>query len=582
MGMFGLHCLNMRNVACYVVFRSGVSSEGFCKRLIAVLARAAALLGCAGGYAQAPVVPVDVSAQPFVPSAGDCTGAFVAHPLPHTTRSDKEELVFFVANGAGVALADLDDDDLIDIVLAGMHTPPAVLWNQGDLVFRKETLDIDGSRAVNAVDVDGDGRLDLVFTHAGNRPSLWRIGAGLAPPAFQQVPPRQFIGRYNPYSIAWADLDDDTDLDMVGASYNAELMARGFGTPSGGGVFLFTNEGGALKPDLLVSHAQALAVLLTDLDGDGRRDILVGNDFATPDAAFLNKPEGWIDAAPFERTTANTMGFAEGDTDNDGRFEIIGIDMKPYQEDPVWTPPLEGKGSMQADDGVQFVANTLQFRRGDPPVFVDEGGARGVDATGWSWSVQFGDLDNDGALDLYVVNGMINEGLFGDFPGDELVEENQALRNDGSGHFTPAPEWGLGATEGGRGMSFADLDNDGDLDIVVNNFAKPSLLFENRVCGGAALEVELHWPGSLNSRAIGAQLRLHTSDGRYVREMRAGSGYLSSLPARVHFGLGSAAGSDLRRLEVIWPDGATSRIDNPPMGSLLEVRRPAAMEPAAP
>ena len=557
--------------------------EGSGPRLLDVFARAAVLLAaCAGGYAQAPVVPVDVSAQPFAPSAGACTGAFVAHPLPHTTRSNQEELVFFVANGAGVALADLDGDNRIDIALAGMHTPPSVLWNQGGLKFRKEALDIDGSRAVNAVDVDGDGRLDLVFSHAGNRPSLWRLDFGLTPPAFRQVPPRQFVGRYNPYSIAWADLDDDTDLDMVGASYNAELMARGFGTPSGGGVFLFTNEDGALKPDLLVSHAQALAVLLTDLDGDGRRDILVGNDFATPDEAFLNKPEGWIDAAPFERTTANTMGFAEGDADNDGRFEIIGIDMKPYQENPVWTPPLEGTGSMQADDGVQFVANTLQFRRGDPPVFVDEGGARGVDATGWSWSVQFGDLDNDGALDLYVVNGMINEGLFGDFPGDELVDENQALRNDGTGHFSPAPEWGLGATEGGRGMSFADLDNDGDLDVVVNNFAEPSVLFENRLCGGAALQVELHWEGSLNSRAIGAQLRLHSDDGSYVREMRASSGYLSSLPARVHFGLGDATGSDVQRLEVIWPDSSTSHIDDPAVGALLRVRRPAAPESAAP
>ena len=548
-----------------------------CRRLIAAVARVVTLLvGCVVLHAEAPAAAVVVAARPFALDAQPCTGTFVAHPLPHTTRSDSEELFFFVANGAGVALADLDGDNRIDIALAGMHAAPSVLWNQGDLGFRQEVLDVDGTRAVNAVDVEGDGRLDLVFTHAGNRPSLWRTSADLPEPAFERVPPRQFIGRYNVYSIAWADLDDDLDLDMVGAGYNAELMARGFGTPAGGGAFLFTNEEGTLKPDLLVSHAQALAVLLTDLDADGRRDILIGNDFATPDEAFLNKPEGWIDAAPFARTTANTMGFAEGDTDNDGSFEIIGIDMKPYQEDPVWTPPLEGKGSMQADDGIQFVANTLQFRRGDPPVFIDEGGARGVDATGWSWSVQFGDLDNDGALDLYVVNGMINEGLFGDLPGDELVEENQALRNDGTGHFVPAPEWGLAATESGRGMSVADLDNDGDLDIVVNNFAKPSVLFENRLCGGAAVEVELYWEGSLNSRAIGALLHLHTDQGRYSREMRVSSGYLSSLPARVHFGLGSASGAEVQRLEVVWPDGSRSRIDRPPVGAVLEIRRPVA------
>ena len=121
-----------------------------------------------------------------------------------------------------------------------------------------------------------------------------------------------------------------------------------------------------------------------------------------------------------------------------------------------------------------------------------------------------------------------------------------------------------------------------DLDIVVNNFAEPSVLFENRVCGGAALVVELHWEGSLNSRAIGAQLWLHTSERRYVRAMRASSGYLSSLPARVHFGLGNAAGSDLQRLEVIWPDGATSHVDDPPIGSVLEVRRrQAASQPVS-
>ena len=251
--------------------------------------------------------------------------------------------------------------------------------------------------------------------------------------------------------------------------------------------------------------------------------------------------------------------------------------MKPYQSDPVWTPPLTGPGALQPDDGVQFLTNTLQFRsKGNPSVFTDQGAARGVDATGWSWSVQFGDLDNDGALDLYVVNGMMHSGVFRLLAGYELVEENQALRNDGTGHFVPAPEWGLGATESGRGMSFADLDNDGDLDIVINNIDKPSVLFENRLCGGPALEVELHWEGSPNHRAIGAQLQLHTSQGSFYREMRLSSGYLSSLPARVHFGLGKS--TDLQQLKVIWPDGRVSPIERPPLGTLLQVRRPLSAQ----
>ena len=111
---------------------------------------------------------------------------------------------------------------------------------------------------------------------------------------------------------------------------------------------------------------------------------------------------------------------------------------------------------------------------------------------------------------------MMHSGVFRHLAGYELVEENQALRNDGTGRFAPAPEWGLGAKESGRGMSFAGLDNDGDLDIVVKNIDKPSVLFENRLCGGPALEVELHWEGSPNGRATGAQLQLRTSQGTYI------------------------------------------------------------------
>ena len=378
--------------------------------------------------------------------------------------------------------------------------------------------------------------------------------------------------------MAWGDLDGDGDLDMVGGSYNAELTALGLGTPVGGGVFVYTNDHGALEASLLSSHAQALAILLSDLDADGRLDILVGNDFASPDGAFLNRSEGWLEAFLFQRTSANTMGFAEGDTDNDGSYEIMATDMKPYRRDAetkaIWEPALEGSKSMQPNDGLQFVANALQFRgKRTDSAFEERAGEMGVDATGWSWSVQFGDLDNDGALDLYVVNGMISSNLFGHLPGNELVEENQALRNDGKGHFVPAPEWGLGATESGRGMSLADLDNDGDLDVVVNNLAKPAVLFENRLCSGAALEVELDWEGSPNARAIGADLRLHSSRGVWSRQMRVSSGYLSSVPARVHFGLGNATSDELMYLEVTWPDGKVSLIEQPPLGTLLKVRR---------
>ena len=125
-------------------------------------------------------------------------------------------------------------------------------------------------------------------------------------------------------------------------------------------------------------------------------------------------------------------------------------------------------------------------------------------------------------------------------------------------------------------MSLGDLDNDGDLDAVVNNLAAPALLFENRLCGGGALEVELRQEGVPNSRAVGAVLRLHTAGGTQMREMRASSGYLSSDPARVHFGLGAAAAGDLDHLEVVWPDGAVSRVAVPELGVLLRVTRPAA------
>ena len=214
--------------------------------------------------------------------------------------------------------------------------------------------------------------------------------------------------------------------------------------------------------------------------------------------------------------------------------------------------------------------NVLQVRQPDGS-FENQAQASGIAATGWSWSSQFGDLDNDGLLDLYVVNGMAAEELFGHLPNGELVEQNQAFRNEGDRRFAAQPQWRLNATEGGRGMILADLDQDGDLDVVVNNLDAPARVFENQLCAGKALEVDLRWPDSGNTRGLGAVLTLQTSDGTLTREIQAVSGYASGDPTRVHFGL--PAGSTLHRLDIRWPDGALSSIFDLSPGTLVTVTR---------
>jgi enediyne biosynthesis protein E4 len=227
----------------------------------------------------------------------------------------------------------------------------------------------------------------------------------------------------------------------------------------------------------------------------------------------------------------------------------------------MWSPPPPG--DRQVSENVLQVSDGRSFR--------NQAYGRGISATGWSWSGEFGDLDNDGALDLYVANGMIEAELFRYLPNGELVEQNQALRNDGAGGFAPAPKWGLGSTRSGRGMSIADLDGDGDLDIVVNNLRAPAQLFENQLCGGSSMAIDLRWPSSKNTRALGATLVLHTSAGDYTREARSSAGYLSGAPSRVHVGFPPSAKPEW--LEVRWPDGAVSAIDAPAAHTLLTVTR---------
>ncbi len=492
---------------------------------------------------------------------GVCNGSFATQPLDHITTVNEDPVSMFESNGSGVAVNDLDNDGLLDIVLGNLDGPDSIFWNEGGLTFRKQILDAPGrTRAVNIVDVDGDGLLDIVRTTQLAAPSFWRNQGN---DEFIFSPLR---GVNKPaYAMNWGDVDNDGDLDLVAGSYDAELeriLSNDFMLGGGAGVYLYTNQGDGTFTSLrLADRSQALAILLADIDANGQLEIGVGNDFALEDQFWQYADNAWVPFSPFSTTTHSTMSFDAADIDNNGIIEVYAADMHPYNDDPQteaeWAPVMQQMMSMpMPEDDPQVMANVLQMPASGGYSNLAE--AVGLSATGWSWSAKFGDLDSDGFLDLYVVNGMIASDLFGHLPGNELVEENQALRNVGGAAFVPDADWNLGVTDSGRGMTMADLDNDGDLDIVVNNLLSPSLIFENRVCGGNNLTVDLRREGIANEFALGSRVVLHTTSGVYQRDVQAASGYLSGDSTRVHFGL--PADSIIELIEVYWRDGGATRL----------------------
>ena len=537
------------------------------------------LAGCGGAtpgntIPPAPEIPVRVAAQALAqPQA--CTGAFVPSALDYTTTS-AGKIAVYEANGAGLAIDDLDADGRLDIVMANLDGPNAILWNQGDFHFRREDLSFGKSRAAAIVDVDADGKPDIVFTRRFEKPAYLR---NTGKPGAQRFTVGTLPGVNNPfYSMTWGDLDGDGALELIAGSYDTEMLKQAgpiFEQQGGGvGVFVYRRQGDTFEAQRLADAADALAIALPDLDGDGRADIVVGNDFNRPDYAWVQQNGGWRTVTPFGYTSENTMSLDVGDVDNNGRPEIFATDMKPADKDLAtmarWLPMMKLMTKPLTSLDPQHVENTLQVSDGSGH-WSNQGYERFVDSSGWSWSGKFGDLDNDGFLDIYVVNGMIAAGLFDHLPNHELVEPNMAFRNDGRGSFSIMSTWGLGSLSSGRGMSMADLNNDGKLDIVVNNLQSPAQVFENRLCGGAGLAVDLYWPASQNTRAIGAQLALHTSAGNYYRDVRAVSGYLSGDPARIHFGLPPDA--TVQRLEIRWPDGKVSNIASPAAQTSIIVTR---------
>ena len=238
---------------------------------------------------------VKVTSQPL--QVSECSSTFITHELDFITKvHDPEHIGAYDSNGTGVAVGDLDNDQDIDIVLANLKDKNAILWNEGNLNFRKEELKYGNSRAVSIVDIDGDSWNDIVFTQSISSPSFYFNEQGTFKNVF-----RPDVGRHA-YSMVWGDLDGDTDLDLVTASYDTLLekeLRDTFMMSSKAGVVVYTQTPEGFVEKRIVDESQALALILFDVNQDKTLDILVGNDFAIPDFIYTNADGEWKEASPF-------------------------------------------------------------------------------------------------------------------------------------------------------------------------------------------------------------------------------------------------------------------------------------------
>lgn len=522
--------------------------------------------------------------------------------------------------GGGISVGDINNDGLEDLFFTGNMVSNKLYLNEGELNFHDITASagITGSgkwyTGVTMVDINHDGYLDIYCSVAGkfgdksnelyinNKDNTFT----------EQAAQYGLDDDANTIQASFFDFDKDGDLDVYLANYpitpfntaNAVYALKN-NYPKDhemdrllenkDGYFVDITEQAGIK-----NFGLSISVTVADVNNDSWPDIYVSNDFSTPDYFYINQGDGTFKNKVKETTSQTSfygMGVDIADFNNDALLDIVQVDMmaknnRRAKANMASMNPSLFWGTVNAGFHYQYMHNMLQMNNGNLnednlPSFSNVSKFADVSSTDWSWGPLFADLNNDGFKDLFISNGTrreINNRDYFNKVGKNIEEKGSSLEkslaipsepidnfvyeNPGSFPFIKAnKKWGIEYEGFSNGVVYADLDNDGDLEIVTNNIDDFASIFENTASENSAF-IQLSFKGpEKNPNGLGVRAYIKANNQEQMQELTLTRGFQSSVSPRMHFGLGLT--TEIEQIRIVWPDGKEQKLSNPQVNQHL-------------